>query len=412
MEKRRVKVRSAAIAAAAFCIAGIAWASGAVEDDRGASRPPAVREDGPVALSGIRIIDGTGGPPVEDGVIVYDGGRIVAVGPRDRVPVPPGCAVRSAPGAVALPGFINAHVHGAYDEEHAALWASVGITTVRDLSCDRWKLEESIAFRDRARTDPRLCRIVSAGILITVPWGYMAKCGILVRSEADALTSVDRELALGVDFVKIILQEPSFPAFARLSPRVAARIAERAHGAGAGVTIHIGTSADLRDALACGADDIAHIPSDPLPGELISAMVARGVGLTPTLTNWAAASAEEQRVVMDNFRRFVAAGGTVALGAEHIHTARAAGPFVGFPSAELAMMREAGMTPMGIIVAMTHDAARVCALEREIGTLEAGKAADIVVLDADPLADPGAFSRIRMVIHGGTTIRDEGTTLP
>jgi imidazolonepropionase-like amidohydrolase len=367
---------------------------------------PAFADDRPVALVGLRIIDGTGAPPIEDGALVYRGDRIVAVGQRKTVALPEGCVVKPLPGATALPGLINAHVHSAYNEKHAALWASCGITTVRDLSCDRWQVEESIAFRDRARPDPRLCRIVSAGSLITVPWGYMAKSGIAVRSEQDALAKVDREIDLGVDFVKIILQEPSFPRFASLSPKLAATIVDRAHGRGVPVTAHVGTSADLGTALDLGVDDIAHIASDELPQELIDRMVALHICLEPTLTNWAAASSAERSVVMDNFRRFVAAGGIVALGAEHIHTARNVGPFVGFPMAELQMMREGGMGPMQIIVAMTGNAARACRLQDQIGTLEPGKIADILVLDGDPLADLAAFTRVALVVHGGTVIRE------
>jgi imidazolonepropionase-like amidohydrolase len=75
------------------------------------------------------------------------------------------------------------------------------------------------------------------------------------------------------------------------------------------------------------------------------------------------------------------------------------------PLRELEMMREGGMTPMQIIVAATLNAAKACRIDSILGTLEAGKIADILVLDGDPLSDLNAFSLPWMVIHNGVVIR-------
>jgi len=73
---------------------------------------------------------------------------------------------------------------------------------------------------------------------------------------------------------------------------------------------------------------------------------------------------------------------------------------------EIELMREAGMTPMQIIVAATRDAAHVCNLDRELGTLEPGKVADVLVVNGDPLQDLRALTQVRLVIHNGTIIRN------
>jgi imidazolonepropionase-like amidohydrolase len=357
----------------------------------------------PIALVNAVIIDGTGADPIRGGTIVFDGGKIAAVG--KEVPLPEGCQILDMEGATVLPGLVNAHVHNAYYERHAAIFAYSGVTTVRDLSYGAGDVWTATAFRDRALADPKKCRIVSAGTLITVPWGYMALGGLTVGSEEEARQKVDMELDAGVDFVKIVFQEPVFPQLANLSPMLGSFIVARAHARGVPVTAHVGTARDLAMALDCGVDDIAHVVYDELTDDLIARMVSAHIPMEPTLTDWATSTGREREIILSNFKRFMDAGGIIALGAEHVHTAKNAGAFVGMPLPELKMMREGGMDPMRIIVASTKTAADVCGLGSTLGTLEAGKLADILVLDGDPLTDLDAFSRVRIVVHSGVIIR-------
>jgi imidazolonepropionase-like amidohydrolase len=76
------------------------------------------------------------------------------------------------------------------------------------------------------------------------------------------------------------------------------------------------------------------------------------------------------------------------------------------PVTEIDLMQQAGMTPMQIIVAATRNAATVCNLGDELGTLQAGKIADVLVVNGDPLEDMQALTRVRLVIHNGQVIRD------
>ena len=363
----------------------------------------ALDETKPIALVNALLIDGTGAQAVKGGTVVFRNGIIVAAG--SGISLPAGCQVIDMAGAAVLPGLVNAHVHNAFYPRHAKIFAYSGVTTVRDLHVEAGRLRDACLFRDEANADPSMCRILSAGSIVTVPFGYHSADGFTVRSPADAAAVVDREADAGVDLVKIAFQEPHFPDLANLTPELGKAIVERAHQRGLRVTAHVGSARDLEAALESGADDIAHIPYDEFSDALIRRMVEGKIPLEPTLTDWATSTGKEREIILSNFRRFMDAGGIIALGAEHVHTAKNAGAFIGIPLAEFEMMREGGMDPMRIIVASTRTAAAVCGLEETLGTLEPGKNADILVLDGDPLADIGAFGKVKAVVLRGKFIR-------
>ena len=111
-------------------------------------------------------------------------------------------------------------------------------------------------------------------------------------------------------------------------------------------------------------------------------------------------------MAVENLRRFVHAGGKVALGTDFSGAAK---PFqLGMPMRELELMGQAGMTPMQIIVAATKNAAHVCNHDRTLGTLERGKLADLLVVNGDPLHDIHVLANVRLVVRNGTVIRDTG----
>ncbi|MBN2368880.1 MAG: amidohydrolase family protein, partial [Vicinamibacteria bacterium] len=108
--------------------------------------------------------------------------------------------------------------------------------------------------------------------------------------------------------------------------------------------------------------------------------------------------------VVDNLRRYLQAGGRVALGTDYAGTDNVAFD-LGMPMTEIRWMREAGMSPMEIVVAATQHGAIVCGLGDEIGTLEPNKAADILVVEGNPLEDIEALRNVRMVFRGGVVVR-------
>jgi imidazolonepropionase-like amidohydrolase len=350
----------------------------------------------PLALVGGTLIDGTGADPLPDAALVILGKCIVAVGPRAEVEIPADAQVIDVQGATILPGFFNAHVHNAYGRRNARDWARAGVTTVRDLGAHLGF--PYFAMRDRLRTDPQYARVVSAGPLVTVPGGYPIVpndfSSLTVISPEDAREQVAQLIADGADVIKITMTSGDLPT---LSPEEASAIVQTAHERGVPVTVHATSRRTLERALEAGVDDVAHMADDRVPDRVIQRMVEAGVAWVPTLE--ALGDYDES-----NLRRFLAAGGVVALGNDAGYLS---GLEIGMPMDEIELLEQAGMTPMQIILAATRDAARVCRLDGELGTLEASKTADVLVVDGDPLQDLQVLTDVLLVVHEGTIIRSE-----
>lgn len=341
------------------------------------------------------LIDGTGADPLPDAVIVIQDGRITAVGPRSQVQIPANVQRMDFPNGTLLPGFINAHVHKAFDADLLKLWAQAGVTTVRDLGAPRGS--PYFSTRNTWRIKPEYARVVTAGPIVTVPDGYPQENtfpSLRVYSAEDAHKKVATLIERGADVIKIALESSDGPI---LSPEEAAAIVETAHQRGIPVSAHISLEKDLERALDAGVDDVAHIAVDPVSDGLIQRMAQANVYWVPTLT------AMDGRG-FDNLRAFVEAGGQVAMGNDAGYIE---GLEMGMPLRELRWMKGAGMTPMQVIVAATHNGAGVCKLEEELGTLETGKIADVLVINGDPLKDLQALEDVLLVVHAGTIIRNE-----
>jgi imidazolonepropionase-like amidohydrolase len=369
---------------------------------------PALPTSADLALVGGTLIDGTGADPLPDAVVMIQEGRIAAAGTGTQVDIPEAAQVIDVRGTTILPGFINAHAHGSYDEDTLKAWAKGGVTTVRDMATGQ-PAKDAFAFHDSVRDHLQCARLVAAGQMVTVPGGYpIARWGvdsITVTSPEDARQKVNQLLDDGADFVKIPLESGAIfgQSMPMLSPEEAAAIVETAHARGAWVSAHVSVTQDLEKALDAGVDDIAHMVTDELPDELIVRMVEAGTYWVPTIELWKGVGYGLGRLVVDNLRRFVEAGGKVALGTDY-----AGAPDVdfdlGMPIHEVEWMQEAGMTTMQIIVAATKHAAHVCNYDQEFGTLEAGKAADMLVVDGDPLEDIHALTEAKMVFREGSPV--------
>jgi imidazolonepropionase-like amidohydrolase len=346
-----------------------------------------VESSQPLALINGMLIDGTGADPLPDAALVIQEGRILAVGPRAEVEVPTGAKIIDLQGATVLPGFINAHVHLGYSEHNLQAWAQAGVTTVRDLGTS--PASDPFSRRDELDGYPM------------VPWGMQ---GLAVTSAQDAALKVNQLLDDGADVIKIALEsgylfETNIPV---LSAQEAATIVKVAHERGTLVSAHVTAAQDLGLALDAGVDDIAHMVTNNLSHQLIEGMLENDVYWVPTLELWKGVGGLDRQAVA-NLRKFVEAGGKVALGTDY---AGYSSEFdLGMPITEMELMGEAGMTPMQTILAGTQNAAHVCNLEGELGTLEAGKIADVLIVDGNPLEDIHALTDARLVIHNGVVIR-------
>lgn len=349
----------------------------------------------PLVLMGT-LIDGTGANPVPDAVLMIQGKHIVAVGPRTSTKIPGNARVIKLPDAVILPGFINTHVHGRFVRELLETWAHEGVTTVRDLGVPNDIPYFSL--RAKYRTDLKCTRVLMAGPIIAVPGAEFGKFSISVTSPTDARQKITDLIDGGADVIKLGISAPFRPAF---SPEEAAAIVETAHKRNKPVAAHLISTIGLRIALDAGVDDISHLMSTGKKTDLIlKRIIDAGIYWIPTLE---AIPPKYREKGIDAFKQYVKMGGKVAMGNDSGSLPKVE---VGMPIKELLLMRECGMTPMEIIVASTQSAARVCRLEKELGTLEKGKVADVLVIKGNPLEDLNALKNAQMVIHEGTIIRN------
>jgi len=366
----------------------------------GFSRRPADSAGRPIVLSGSTLIDGNGGPPQADVDVVVEEGRIKAVGPRGTILIPAGAMTLDLRGRTVLPGFINAHAHYTHVASNLYTWGREGVTTIRNLVCDWTEYQSCKAFISQG-SDPRIPRVLFTGPCLDVPggrWYGSATNRIWLTSVADARRQTDFLLDQGVDLIKVYLEDGSAwgESCAVMPPEMLRAIVETAHARKARVTAHVQVLRLLEMALDCGVDDVAHSILDRLiPEDVIARMVQSAIYLVPTLEIYGPGGF--RTMGQANLRRVVDGGVHVALGTDF-----EPGLQTGMPSIEMQLMREAGLTPMQTIVAATKHGAHVCGLEAEVGTVEPGKIADLLVVDGDPLADMNVLKNKRiLVIHNG-----------
>lgn len=340
------------------------------------------------------LIDGSGAGPLADAALVIREERIVAVGPRSEVQIPVDARTVEKPGVTLLPGFINAHVHNSHTVHNRRSWAQAGVTTVRDLGSPA-DMRDPFTTRDQLNAAPENARALIAGPLVTVAGGYPTGQfpSLTVTSPEDARQKIGGLIDGGADVIKITMMSRVGPI---LSPEEAAAIVETAHARDIRVSVHVIYLPELEPALDAGVDDIAHMIEEQVPDALIQRMVAAGVVWVPTLEPFEGSDS-------GNLRRFIAAGGVVAMGNDSGYIT---GLTLGMPMPELMYMHAAGMTPLEVIVASTRNAAYVCDRLSTLGTLEVGKFADVLVVEGDPLQDLQVLKNVRLVVHGGVIIRE------
>ena len=160
----------------------------------------------PLVLKDGFLIDGTGGKPVNDAVVVIENSRISAAGATNAVKIPLKAKIINLKGATVLPGFINAHVHDGFEENNLRTWAYAGVTTVRDLGViygNRYN-EDTFRLRDKLRRDNNNARLVAAGPMVTVPRGYGS---YFVLSPEDARLKINKLIDDGADIIKIGIED-------------------------------------------------------------------------------------------------------------------------------------------------------------------------------------------------------------
>jgi imidazolonepropionase-like amidohydrolase len=396
---------------------------------------------GRYAIVGATLIDGSGAPPVADAVVLVERGRIAAAGPRASVRIPKGVNVFDARGKYLLPGLWDMHAHAEQGEWIPASLAA-GITTMRDAGNEpEFILPLRDAIRGGTVAGPRL---LLAGVIDGPP---DALGNNVAETPEAARAIVARYKRDGYEQVKI---------YQSLKPELIPVVAAEAHRLGMSVTGHVPTGVDAYAAVEAGMDQINHVGfllramrgrgwrpppgTTPPPLNLDSPEAAaavrffkeRGTVVDPTLARGElnghaldvpfvrfepgmAKTPEELASILDNtgLSAEVAprAAASAALASRlTVMLMRAGVPVVAGTDLvvpghtiyrELELYVRAGMTPAEALQTATIIPARVMGLDRELGRIERGKFADMILVDADPLADISNLRRVRYVVSGG-----------
>ena len=356
------------------------------------------------------LIDGTGKLPVSNSLIIIRKDRIVYSGAY--IPEISGkkLNIYDLSGKTILPGLINSHVHYAFNPDNLRKWAQVGITTVRDESysladparnTSETGLKERLEKRRSDWNKPEFARLLSSGAMLCAPKGYGQLC---ITDEQDGIRKVREEVDAGVDFIKISLEDgyAGTIGLPKLKPEVLKAVVEEAHRLGKKVSGHITSGWFVDRMLDTGADDIAHIPYDRLQDQTISRMVSNKIWLIPTFSVYSHFGVTGETV--NNLHKFYQAGGKIAFGDDY---GGGPGQFDTFPIIEFKKMSEAGMTPTDIITASTANGAKLCGIDKNLGALEPGKIADLLIIHGNPLENILEISNTYMVIKDGVVIRQK-----
>lgn len=407
-------------------------------------------------LTGAWMIDGNGGPPLKDPIIVLEGKRILKIGTAATIDIPPGGTVIDCSRYTLLPGLIDLHVHlmmanyltfqnyrvskfevspslqQMYCLFHAQMCLDMGFTTLRDLGLNYPKgllTEHLCSVRDSINTGlfpgPRMlvggwASITGSHLDLVMP-RTMPRNGDETADGPWELRKLTRsQLRIGCDVIKTSVSgggatDQEAPDVRNMTQEELDAIVDETHAFHKTVAVHCFTPEGHKQCVKAGADTIEHMVFHT--EESIDVLREAQIAVTPTLshrTDHAIHVRKElgspkfvlekmkglQPFCYETFQKMYAGGVKIAMGTDMGYD-----PEMGEGAKELQLYVDLGMTPMHAIQTATRNAAEAIHMDRDIGTLEAGKIADIIAVEGDPIADITVLQKkqnIRMVMRNNT----------
>ena len=418
-------------------------------------------------IENVTLLDGTGGPALAGAWATVENGRITAI---DNAPLeaPEGAVTLSGEGRYLMPGMVDMHIHlrggvrtppeglqersNDFDEGIQALHGYLysGVTMVYDAGNNP---DFILTLRERERAgEIEGPRIFATGGIVTYPGSHGSSAGAtLVDDWPEAKPLLDAHIARQPDVLKLTYEERGWgsrPTIPRLPADLMQRIVEYYNDRGIRTTVHTSSELRARQAIFAGIDTLAHpIIQGPITEEFARLMAAKRVPMVTTLTigenysrlvehpeyldeplyqatidpgeleklktetraeyearPWTWWMKVMTEIAQENVRMIHAAGGVLVAGSD-----QTSGPAA---HRELELLQDAGISATDIVRIATLNGAVFLGRERELGSIEVGKLADMVLLDANPAEDINNAKAIVEVIKGGRVIDRSALDIP
>lgn len=401
-----------------------------------------------LVIVNVTLVDGTGRPPVQGVTLVIERDRFVSVSSNDKAPPSTGVRIDGT-GKWAIPGLMDMHVHlqGGIRALHGYLYS--GVTSIYDAGNDP---EVIFPLRDKERSGEIVApRIFATGAVVTTPGGHGSEGAVTVEDFARDRPKLDEHISRNPDVLKITQDEHGWgtrPMIRYLPADLLEEIVRYYHEHGIRTTIHISNEIRAWEAIYSGIDTLAHpVIQGPVSDRYLNMMKVKRIPQVSTLTigdgysrlvehpefldeplyratmtaedmdrlrtktrkEWEARRWTQWMRVMtpvaqENLKRLHEAGGVVVVG-----TDQSLGPAV---HRELSLLVEGGISPLDAITMATRNGAVFLGRERDLGTIEEGKLADLVLLHADPAENIENAKKIHAVIKAGVVVDRSALEIP
>ena len=380
-----------------------------------------------IAFEGARVIVGDGRAPIENATFVVTGNRITAVGRAGQVTVPAGATRVNLAGKTVMPAILDTHTHLSQTREmlidDLKRRAYYGVTAAQSLGQDTTDVSFQVRAETAAGKIPGAARFFTAGRGITGVEPGRTMAPHWVTTVAEARAAVDEEATKKVDIVKFWVDD-RMGMVKKLSPELYSAVIDEAHKKGLRTITHIYTLEDAKGTLRAGVDAFAHDVRDKDVDDEFMGLVKKNPNFVigpnmpdrgvPTDLSWLRESipaADFQKlqaankdnpeahafwsIQARNLAKLNAAGVKIVVGTD--------GNTPYAPHIEMEDMVAAGMTPMQVITAATRNGAQFLRMT-DVGTIEANKSADFLVLDANPLDNITNTRKISSVYLRGAQV--------